>query len=259
MTKSICQSEFSAHYPRIRRSHRIFTFTNWENSMRRFFFPLFVAASALMLNSAGAEESNPVPVERYLEGRLTKDDKRYPTLLFALQLMKHRKPVNIVETGTSRFGSSNFVGDGGFTLLVGDYVRDNGGFFYSVDTDFNALSNAATGLGESRHFVRLVNEDSVLFLQRFKEPIDFLYLDSFDFDVNDPIPAQQHHLKEIMAAYPNLTSQSVVMIDDCGLPYWGKGKFVVNYLVSRGWKILANGYQVILAPDESKAVIFPPE
>src|ERR1700722_15354318 len=227
--------------------------------MRRFFFSLFIVASTLVFNPLVADEGNSVPVENYLEGRLSKDDKRYATLLFALRLMKERRPANIVETGTSRFGNSNFVGDGGFTILMGDYVRDNDGIFYSVDTDIHALSKAASALGDSRHFVRLVNEDSVSFLQHFREPIDFLYLDSYDFDVNDPIPSQQHHLKEIMAAYPNLTKHSVVMVDDCGLPYGGKGRYVINYLVNRGWKILANGYQVILAPDESKSVIFPPE
>ncbi len=227
--------------------------------MKRFLLTLFVLVSSLTFNQAVADQDGRIPVEHYLEGRIDKNDKRYATLLYALQLMKERNPVNIVETGTSRFGASGFEGDGGFTILAGDYVRDNGGTFYSVDLNMAALSNAASALGESRHYVRLVNEEAISFLHHFKEPIDFLYLDSYDFDVNDPIPSQQHHLKEIMNAYPHLTKSSIVMIDDCGMPHGGKGKFVINFLLARGWKILANGYQIILAQDESKSVIFPPK
>ncbi len=222
--------------------------------MRYLCLPILIV-SFLLVNTANAELS----LDSYLKGRIESSDKRYETMLFALQLMKERSATTIVETGTARAGNSNFEGDGGFTIIVGDYVRDNGGTFYSVDQNIYALSNAANGLGESRSFVRLVNEESVAFLQRFKQPIDFLYLDSSDLDVDDPMPSQQHHLKEIMAAYPNLHEKSVVMIDDCGFIHSGKGKQVIYYLVSRGWKILARGYQVILAPDESKSVIFPPE
>lgn len=54
------------------------------------------------------------------------------------------------------------------------------------------------------------------------------YLDSFDFDISNPLPSQKHHLKEIEAAYDKLTDNSVVMIDDCDLPGGGKGKGVIS-------------------------------
>lgn len=55
-----------------------------------------------------------------------------------------------------------------------------------------------------------------------------------------------HHCREIIAAYPWLTPHSVVMIDDCDLPYGGKGKLAIEYLTNRGWVIFRSGYQVIL-------------
>jgi hypothetical protein len=94
--------------------------------------------------------------------------------------------------------------------------------------------------------VHLVEGDSVNFLKNFDRQIDFLYLDSYDFEKNNPSPSQQHHLREIEAAYDKLTPQSIVMIDDCDLAHGGKGKLVIAYLLDKGWSIYAQDYQVIL-------------
>jgi hypothetical protein len=80
-------------------------------------------------------------------------------------------------------------------------------------------------------------------------PIDFLYLDSYDYEWNNPSPSQEHHLREIQAAFPRLHENSVVMIDDCALPQGGKGKLAIEYLKERGWKILLEQYQTILIFD----------
>lgn len=87
------------------------------------------------------------------------------------------------------------------------------------------------------------------FLSRFDRPIDFLYLDSWDFDFADPAPSQQHHLREIIAAYPRLHAQSMVLIDDCNLPHGGKGRLVIQYLAERGWRVLHSEYQTLLVRD----------
>jgi len=60
------------------------------------------------------------------------------------------------------------------------------------------------------------------FLQNFDRPIDFPYRDSYDFNPHDPKPSQNHHLKEIVAAYSCLHENSVVLIDDCDLPQGAK-------------------------------------
>jgi hypothetical protein len=77
--------------------------------------------------------------------------------------------------------------------------------------------------------------------------IDFIYLDSYDYELNNPIGSQLHHLKEIEAAHPFLRESSVIMIDDCDLPEGGKGKFAIEFLLERGWRVVKKQYQVILA------------
>ena len=76
--------------------------------------------------------------------------------------------------------------------------------------------------------------------------IDFLYLDSFDFELHNPSPSQEHHLKEIIAVAPRLRKSTIIMVDDCDLPYGGKGKLVIKWLKERGWVEHKSGYQVIL-------------
>lgn len=182
----------------------------------------------------------------YIKERLNRQDKRYRTFNYALELMEERRAKTLVETGTSRHGSSNCSGDGCSTLIFAQYVKQNGGSFYSVDIDPKAIQNAKNGLGADHQYVHLITSDSISFLENFGQPIDFLYLDSLDYDSQNPLPAQEHHLKEIQAAYPFLSRNAIIMIDDHSLPNGGKGKLVIEYLAKRGWKIVAIGYQVVL-------------
>ena len=117
---------------------------------------------------------------------------------------------------------------------------------YSVDVSERALLESLQAIPKLVSYVRFVQSDSVSFLASFNKPIDLLYLDSYDFVESDPLPSQQHHLNEIMAAYPFLHENSIVMIDDCDLPHGGKGALAIEYLLMRGWKIYAKHYQVIL-------------
>lgn len=183
---------------------------------------------------------------KYLLNKIEPENHRFMTFIYALRLLKERHAQVLVETGTARYGNKNCSGDGCSTLIFSDWVGVNGGHFYSVDISEFALQDAAASLGAANEFVQLVHSDSVAFLKNFNQPIDFLYLDSFDFELDNPEPSQQHHLKEIIAAYPWLTEQTIVMIDDCNLPYGGKGKLAIEYLLNRNWKIVAQDYQTIL-------------
>lgn len=184
-----------------------------------------------------------------LEGRIPPNNHRYHTFLSSLNLLCTRHSPVIVETGTARAGSRWCDSDGCSTLIFADWVKNHGGEFYSVDISEANLQNAADALGDARLFAHLVHSDSIPFLSNFSRPIDFLYLDSYDYEYGNPNPSQQHHLKEIVAAYPWLTPTSIVMIDDCALPEGGKGKLVIAYLQERGWKVLVEGYQVILVQE----------
>jgi hypothetical protein len=94
--------------------------------------------------------------------------------------------------------------------------------------------------------ITFVESDSVQFLKEFDKEIDFLYLDSFDYEKENPLPSQEHHLKEIQVVYNKLKPESIVMIDDCDLPGGGKGRLAIDFLTARGWKVVFKSYQVIL-------------
>lgn len=181
-----------------------------------------------------------------LKDKLEISDKRYPTFDYALNLLNQKIDPVIVETGTARFGRQNCQGDGCSTIIFAEWIRSHSGVFYSVDIDPKSLEQAKQGLEDLFPYATLICQDSVNFLHTFTQTIDFLYLDSYDFNINNPRPSQIHHLKEIQAAYSHLAPDCIVMIDDCDLPHGGKGKDAIQFLLSRGWKISAKGYQVIL-------------
>lgn len=194
-------------------------------------------------------QSLETPIFAYINTKISPFNIRYQTLSQALRLMQDRKLTTIIETGTSRCGDSNCAGDGCSSLIFTDYVRKHGGTFYSVDIDQQALLHAQAALEAPCKNAHFICSDSVDFLYDFSKPIDFLYLDSYDFDTANPLPSQQHHLREIQAAYSKLHKNSVVMIDDCMLPRGGKGKLAISFLKERGWRVLTKGYQVILIQD----------
>jgi len=184
-----------------------------------------------------------------LQGKIDPSDKRFKTFEYVLKEMENRDARIIVETGTARHGTKNCRGDGCSTCIWADWASQNNGYVYSVDISPKALANAKAAIGNLGVFVSFVQSDSVDFLRQFDGSIDFLYLDSFGFKKNDPLPSQMHHLLEIEAAYSKLTTNSIVMIDDCDLPHGGKGYLVVKYLQDRGWKIAQKGYQIVMVRD----------
>jgi len=218
-----------------------------NNQKNNITVPIFLTLTLLTVSISHA---NLQPALTFLHKSLI--DARAKTMHTALQLMETRNVKTIVETGTARGGHMAFSGDGGFTIITGYWCSLNGAKLYSVDINPTALKNARTMILDYEEAIDLIEDDSVHFLKNFNKKIDFLYLDSLDFEKDNPEPSQRHHLAEIEAAYDKLKPNSVVMIDDCDLPHGGKGKLVIDYLVKRGWEIVAQSYQVILTyPHES--------
>jgi len=184
----------------------------------------------------------------YLEGRLPPSNGRYKTFKEALEMMSQRNVKTIVETGTERWqeGQYCFDGDGGSTIIFGHWATENRAKMYSVDINQTHLEYSKGNTKSYLSNLSLVCSDSVTYLQNFKGKIDFLYLDSFDYDEKNPTPAQQHCLREIMAAEDKLTQNSIVMIDDCNVPGGGKGLLAIRYLLEKGWHLHKNCHQVIL-------------
>lgn len=159
----------------------------------------------------------------------------------------------IIETGTSREGLHGAKSNGAATIVFGKWAHANQAFVHSVDISEQSVAAArkevvAQGLSDS---VAIHLSDSILFLEKFTEKVDFLYLDSYDYsnDVEIQQKSQAHHLKEFRAIEQQLHEKSVVLIDDCALPNGGKGKLVVEYMLKNGWKIMMDEYQILLVRD----------
>lgn len=206
-------------------------------------------ALSLVFSTAYSNEKD------YLANRC--DIRRIETFQKTLDLMEERGARCVVETGTQRSGFS-CQNDGCSTSIFADWARDHGAVFYSVDINRGAIETAQRALrGESKmhqlsfDHVGLVCSDSIPFLKSFGQQIDMLYLDSYDIDVQNPWPSQQHHLKEIIAALPWITENTVILLDDCGLPHRGKGGMVINFLEKRGWVVIAEEYQALLVHEST--------
>lgn len=111
----------------------------------------------------------------------------------------------IVETGCSTHQGTKS------TTLWDKFVNSYGGNVYSVDLDNRAVTLANSVTSDK---TLVTQSDSVEYLKTFTQPIDLLYLDSYDVDFSDPLPSANHHLNEFNAVKHLLHKGSVILIDD---------------------------------------------
>ena len=142
-------------------------------------------------------------------------------------------------------GVVDFATDGASTFLFHHYCRDHGGECWTVDIDPKATRYVET-LFDPR-IVHAATGDSVAFLRAFarKDAIRLLYLDSLDLDVDDPLPSQRHHLREVEAVFDALAAGAIIAVDDHfvhrGAPV-GKGSLVERFLRERRVPLVYDGY-----------------
>jgi len=145
----------------------------------------------------------------------------------------------IIETGTYR----EISGDGESTVFLATLAKEIGADFYSVDINHNTVLKSRQHLAERDLKADVSCVDSVSLLSCFGSPIDVLYLDSYDFSPESPLPAQIHQLAEIGGAYGKLSGHAAVLLDDCGIVHGGKGKLTSEFLLERGWNLVCDKYQ----------------
>jgi len=130
----------------------------------------------------------------------------YYTMKTALEklLDLSKSSYTFVETGCAAHGTKS-------TLLWDQFVNIFGGKVFSVDLNKGAVD-------ETNHLTSnqtlVTCSDSLLYLPTLSEPIDFLYLDSYDVDFFNPLPSAEHHLKEFNAIKHLLHTGSIILIDD---------------------------------------------
>lgn len=160
------------------------------------------------------------------------------------------EPVLIVETGSVR-QLGNWAGDGQSTLLWNEFAAFHSTEVHTVDLDPAAAEVVRENCGAAVH---AHTGDSVAFLYKMAgdpnpRQIDLLYLDSFDFDPNEPFPSAFHHIKELIAVRPCLRKGSIVVIDDNfhgpDGQITGKGYLVMQWFKHLDLACLHAGYQYV--------------
>lgn len=186
-------------------------------------------------------------VQKYLGIR----DMRFRTFSVALQLAVDRKAKTFIETGTSRANSNVCASDGCSTYIFtafNQFLNDSSVEMYSVDiSEANCQVSRNNIKSYGKYAVQVVASDSVVFIRDWPvdKKIDFLYLDSFDFFPGQEIASQEHHLKELYAAWNKIHDDTIIFMDDCRLRMGGKCALVREYLMKNNWKIVIDEYQTV--------------
>lgn len=178
------------------------------------------------------------------------------SLVFELLDQKKVKDFFIVETGCMRadHGQLALGDDGASTYIFDDFINYYDGEVASVDINPNNVRHAQKMVSDR---TTVYCSDSVEFLWNIpeKRKIDLLYLDSYDFEPENPIPSQKHHLKELTAVMKNLRKGSIIMVDDNAntpefewftkIAQGGKAGFVKEFMKDIGAELLLDEYQII--------------
>ena len=208
-------------------------------------WPPFVGVSGLVMNS------HPTFVAKYdaeFAGRLAHRSNGFREIFRALE-KQGRRYYRIVETGTVRL-RDNWVGDGQSTVLFDQFVTFHDGVVFSIDLDPAAVALARS---MTSHRTHCICANSVRFLKDFctmlaadKRP-DLFYLDSFDFEPQDPYPSMIHHIKELLAI-GGLSEGTIIAVDDNVFQdgkLFGKGQLVADYFANVGIRKIYEGYQIV--------------
>lgn len=156
----------------------------------------------------------------------------------------------IVETGCMRadHGDMAFGDDGASTYIFDDFINYYDGQVISVDICQDNVDHANKKTSDR---TTAYCEDSVSFLwdMGLKTKIDFLYLDSYDIERDNPHPSQLHHVKELCAVIKHLRKGSIICVDDHDAFFTGgqigKGNYVKEFMEAIGAELLYEGYQIV--------------
>lgn len=174
------------------------------------------------------------------------------------------RPARIVETGTSAWGIDS-------TRLLDSYVRLFGGKFWTIDLRSAPSERLKNHLHHSTNALVGDSVDCLVDLSSSEEPMDLVYLDSWDLDWEDPTASALHCWREWEAVLPLCKPGTLVLIDDTPKaldfipdlnPTWrpaasayltrmgrlpGKGELILEAVSNRDdVKILHHSYSLLL-------------
>jgi predicted O-methyltransferase YrrM len=144
---------------------------------------------------------------------------------------------HIIETGTVR-QIDNWEGDGQSTIVWDTLATNLGGTVTTID--INPIGAELVAELELQATTAIVG-NSLDVIPTLTGHADLLYLDSFDVDFENLLPAAAHHLSELMAALNLLAPGSLVAVDD-NQDNQGKGSEVAWFLAEHGAVEIVRGY-----------------
>lgn len=165
---------------------------------------------------------------------------RFPTFSIALNWFLQNYGETIVETGTIRDDDWN---SGSSTRIFGAFTSKYKKRLYTVDAHPDNLEISQRLTVNYADTITYVLSDSVDYLNTFQGTIDLLYLDSRDYQPDEPGPSQDHNLAELRAALPRLSKRSCVLIDDNEPKAGGKGELSKKVLLEYGYICLLDMFQ----------------
>ena len=207
-------------------------------------------------------------IEPYKEALIKSGETRLNYYEYVLnKLYSLNKPITVIETGTMWNGLED--NQGAFTLVFADFIKNyTGGKLTTIDISEEHMNNCKQFTKEYSDVIEYIVSDSVFYLEslddNFVKNVDFIFFDSYDLDLTDPLPSEIHHLRELSAVYNKLSNNVILAVDDNLMPgYWiewlmvdknknvlsktivtaekeiiGKGTLIDRFLKDNGWKRL---------------------
>ncbi|MDC3227300.1 hypothetical protein OBA39_04280 [Acidimicrobiaceae bacterium] len=232
----------------------LFTYLNWIKRLIKVNSKKYKYSKSYMKNSSKNINSSDELIEFHFK---TYSDKNHINFEMFKLLLKYfsEKSLNILETGSVAHGSSS-------TILFIYYINIFGGSLNTVDTNPDIKNKYKHLINKNTQFH---TNDSLKFIENLTSEeinkIDLIYLDSFDLDLFDPKPSQEHGLNEFLLLNNIIKKGTLIAIDDTPkdvrlfgekfknihkfIP--GKGRLVLDYIDKYGgYEIIYHHYAVIL-------------
>ena len=98
--------------------------------------------------------------------------------------------------------------------------------------------------------------DSVQFLSTFRTKCDLIYMDTGDMTPIEPTAHLQINEARVIVDEKLVNTGGYILIDDVRHPaaldqdarnFYGKAKYSIPFLVSRGFRVVSDEYQVLLS------------
>ena len=168
------------------------------------------------------------------------------------KLIAKQKPLYVIETGMMWVDLKDNMG--AFTLIFSDLIKNwSGGKLVTIDISKEHMDNCKELTKEFSDVIEYINSDSITYLKSLSnnevKKIDLFYFDSFDLNLTDPEPSQQHHLNELLSVYNRISDNVIISVDDNFLPgcwvewewYDSNGNIMSTEIVGTGNKIIGKG------------------